>query len=96
MHDPWIGQKCLHTFALPLFPYCILWHACNEEGDGFHVNNKLAYAFAVDIYFVCISSYGFVFIFRSVSSRKDALSDVVDTVFSKKWLRYLVFHQLEI
>jgi hypothetical protein len=52
--------------------------------------------FSFDIYFVCISSYEFVFSFRSVSSRKAALSDVVDTMFSKKWLAYLVFRQLEI
>ena len=73
-----------------------LWRACNEEGDWFHFN-MLAYPFAVGIYFVCISSYGFLFSFRSVISRKTALSDVVDTMFSqKKWLMCLVFRQLEI
>ena len=72
-----------------------LWRACNEEGDGFHFN-KLVYPFAVSIYFVFISSYRFVFSFRSVISRKAALSDVVDTMFSKKSLIYLVFRQLEI
>jgi len=55
---------------------------CNEEGGGFHFT-KLAYPFAFDIYFVCISSYGFVFSFRAVSSRKAALSDVVDTCSPK-------------
>ena len=95
MRDPWIGRKYRHLFALPPISVLHLWRVCNVEGDGFHFN-KLEYPFAVDICFVCISRYKFVFSFRSVISRNASLSDVVVTRFSKKWLMYLVFRQLEI